>query len=76
MSEQFELGSLRLAQAKALTEILGMAVTHGDGEELPAIDAASGIIELMNQAYTAFLADARGGKDRVSADDMEITLPQ
>ena len=59
MSAQFELGSLRLAQARALTEVLGIAASKNDSQELDAIDAAGGIMELLDQAREAFLASAR-----------------
>lgn len=56
MNAHFQLGSMRLAQAKALTEALGIAAARTDSQEIDSIDAASGIITLLDQAYEAFHA--------------------
>lgn len=53
--EHYDLGMLRLCQAKALTEVLGIAAVHAQ-DGAPLVDASFGIIELMTQAEQAFRA--------------------
>lgn len=52
-TDHFDIGTLRLSQAKGLTEALGLAVAHG-GLEGGAEDAANGIVALLDQAHEAF----------------------
>lgn len=61
-SDMHDLGALRLAQAKALIEMIGIAATFSPDTEPPMIDAASGVIALLEQAGEAF----RGAQEIVS----------
>lgn len=65
--EHYDLGMLRLCQAKALTEVLGIAAKHGD-DGVPMEDASFGIIELMAQAEQAFRASYSSARDRDGAE--------
>lgn len=49
----YDFGSLRMAQAKALIECIGIAAEHGD-DGLPSMDAVWGVIALLDDASTAF----------------------
>lgn len=53
-SRHYDRGTLRLAQAKALIEMIGIAAQYGPDSNIPAADAAGGVIELLEQAGDAF----------------------